>query len=102
MAEISKIILPDGSEYDIKVYEQHFSGIIPITKGGTGGATAAVARSNLELGTAATSDTTNVVNNNTNLPTGAAVQTYVSNYITVSSTQPLDQPVGGIWVVLDD
>lgn len=50
MAELSKITLPNGQQYDLKVYVQHFSGTLPISKGGTGGTTAEEAITNLGIG----------------------------------------------------
>lgn len=79
MAEISKLKLPNGDVYDLKVSVDHISGQLPVTKGGTGASTAASARENLGLGTAATSNVSNSVGNDSNLPTGAAIQTYVTN-----------------------
>lgn len=102
MAEISKITLPNGQSYDLKVYVDHISGTLPITKGGTGATTAPTARTNLGLGTAATYNTSTSVGNDTNLPTGAAIRTYVTNHIIVSATQPSNQSAGDIWIVIAD
>ena len=51
---------------------------VPIAKGGTGATTAAAARTSLGLGSAAVASTSASVGNNTNLPTGSAIQTYVT------------------------
>ena len=51
---------------------------VPVAKGGTGATTAAAARTNLGLGSAAVASTSASVDNNTNLPTGAAIQSYVT------------------------
>lgn len=102
MAEISKLKLPNGDEYDLKVSVEHISGQVPISSGGTGANSALAARQNLGLGTAATYDATNVVENNTDLPTGTAVKTRVSNHVVVSSTQPTNQIAGDIWMIISD
>ncbi|MCD8214838.1 MAG: hypothetical protein LUC97_04225 [Clostridiales bacterium] len=58
------------------------TGTLPITKGGTGGTTAAAARSNLGLSSAATKAyTTSVASGNASLPTSAAVYTAISNAV---------------------
>lgn len=49
MAEISKLKLPNGEVYDLKVLVEHISGQLPISKGGTGASTASAARANLQL-----------------------------------------------------
>ena len=63
-------------------------GTLPVAQGGTGATTAANARTNLGLGSAATYTAATSVGNNSNLPTGAAIQTYVSgvvgNYVTIA------------------
>ena len=100
MAEISKITLPNGQSYDLKVYVDHISGTLPITKGGTGAITSTTARTNLGLGSAATYNASTSVGNDANLPTGAAIKTYVTNHIIVSATQPSNQSTGDIWVVV--
>lgn len=99
MAEISKLKLPNGDIYDLKVLVEHVSGQLPITKGGTGAGTASAARTNLGLGTAATHNASDSVENNTTLPTGAAVKTRISNHVVVSSTQPVGQQGGDIWMI---
>lgn len=102
MAEISKLKLPNGDIYDFKVLVEHVSGQLPITKGGTGAGTASAARTNLQLGTAATHDATNLVEDTTDLPTGAAVETRVSNHIVFSQTQPTGQVAGDIWCITSE
>ena len=66
---------------------------IPIANGGTGATTAVKARTNLGLGSAATYTAATSVGNNSNLPTGAAIQTYVSgvvgNYVTIGTDQTI-------------
>lgn len=57
--------------------------IIPISNGGTGASTAANARTNLGLGSAATYSVVSSVNNDSNLPTGAAVKLYADNAVKV-------------------
>jgi len=99
MAEISKLKLPNGDIYDLKVSVEHISGQLPITNGGTGASTAPVARTNLGLGTAATYNVENTVEDTSNLPTGAAVNTRISNHIVVSKTEPVGQVEGDIWVI---
>ena len=73
------------------------SGTLGIENGGTGATTAANARTNLGLGTAATYTAATSVGNNSNLPTGAAIQTYVTNaisgasntYVTIATDQTI-------------
>ena len=59
-------------------------GTVGLDHGGTGATTAAAARTNLGLGSAATYTAAASVGNNSNLPTGAAIQSYVTGlgYIT--------------------
>ena len=54
------------------------TGTVAIDHGGTGATSASAARTNLGLGSAATASTASTVGDNSNLPTGAAVQTYVT------------------------
>ena len=54
------------------------TGTVAIEHGGTGATSASAARTNLGLGSAATASTASTVGNNSNLPTGAAVQSYVT------------------------
>lgn len=49
---------------------------LPIASGGTGATTAAAARTNLGLGSAATYNVVSTVNNDSNLVTGAAIKSY--------------------------
>ena len=73
------------------------SGTLGIGNGGTGATTAANARTNLGLGTAATYTAATSVGNNSNLPTGAAIQTYVTSaisgasntYVTIATDQTI-------------
>lgn len=56
------------------------AGVLPVFKGGTGATTAATARTNLELGAAATRGVATVVSNgNTNLVTSGAVYNAMNN-----------------------
>lgn len=77
------ITIPDNNTTDLG----NMTGTLEITHGGTGGTTAAAARTNLGLGSAATYTATASVGNNSNLPTGAAIQSYVTGlgYITSAS-----------------
>lgn len=102
MAEISKLKLPNGEVYDLKVLVEHISGQLPISKGGTGASTASAARTNLQLGTAATHDATNLVENTVNLPTGAAVETRINNHIIISRTEPTGQVEGDMWFITSE
>lgn len=54
------------------------TGTVAIEHGGTGATSAAAARTNLGLGSAALAATAASVGNNTSLPTGSAIQTYVT------------------------
>ncbi len=54
------------------------SGTVAIEHGGTGATSASAARTNLGLGSAATASTSSTVGNNSSLPTGAAIQSYVT------------------------
>lgn len=57
-----------------------FTGVLPVSKGGTGASTAAAARTVLGLGTAATrAYTTSVTNGSTSLVTGGAVYNAINN-----------------------
>lgn len=104
MADISKIKLPNGSEYDLKDTVARAAGKVSGVKGSaentyrTGDVNLTPA--DLGLGTAATHDIESTVNNNTNLPTGSAIKEYVSNHIIVSSTEPVGQKAGDIWVII--
>lgn len=101
MAEISKLKLPNGDEYDLKVSVEHISGQLPITKGGTGASTAPAARTNLGLGTAAILDSTSSVEKNLNqLPTSDAVANRITDHIIISDVQPTAQITGDAWFVL--
>lgn len=55
------------------------SGIIPVVKGGTGANNAEDARTNLGLGEAATRGVATSISTSTNVPTAAAVKTYVDS-----------------------
>jgi len=77
------ITIPDNNTTDLG----SMTGTLEVTHGGTGGTTAAAARTNLGLGSAATYTAAASVGNNSNLPTGAAIQSYVTGlgYITSAS-----------------
>lgn len=77
------ITIPDNNTTDLG----SMTGTLEIAHGGTGGTTAAAARTNLGLGSAATYTAAASVGNNSNLPTGAAIQSYVTGlgYITSAS-----------------
>lgn len=66
------VVAWDGGE----VITPPASSALPIAQGGTGATTAAAARTNLGLGSAATYNVTSSVNNDSNLVTGAAIKTY--------------------------
>ena len=103
MAEISKLKLPNGDEYDLKVSVEHISGQLPIIKGGTGASTAPAARTNLGLGTAAILNSTSSVETNSNqLPTSGAVAERINNHIIISQTQPNNQQTDDAWFVLQE
>ena len=73
----------DNPKFTDTVDLASMTGVLSTAKGGTGASTIAGARSNLgitpaNIGAVATSAVTSAVGNNTNIPTGAAVQTYVT------------------------
>lgn len=127
MADISKITLPSGETYNIDAVTvdghtiqsnvpanaiftdtkdlNSMTGTLPVNKGGTGGESAATARTNLGLGSAAVKDVDVSItedSSSTNIPTTAAVANFVKNReveITVdsvlsnSSTNPVQNKV---------
>lgn len=102
MANISKITLPNGSQYDLKD-----NSAVHGVKGNaesvyrTGNVN--IQPSDLGLGTAAMLDSSAaVVDNSTTLPTGAAVSSRINNHIVFSKTQPTNQQTGDIWVIIKD
>ena len=66
--------------------DDNITGTLPISKGGTGATSASAARTALGLGTAATANTESTVANDSKLPTGSAVKTFVEGkgYVTSS------------------
>lgn len=86
------------------------TGTVAIGHGGTGATSAAAARTNLGLGSAALASTAASVGNNSNLPTGSAIQTYVSGLVagvlhykgtksTVANLPTSGNTTGDVWHV---
>lgn len=68
------------TDHSHSLTDDNITDTLPLSKGGTGAATATAARSNLELGTAATKGVaTAVANGNTNLVTSGAVYSAINN-----------------------
>lgn len=78
---INNSTVGDNPKFTDTVALGSMTGTLGLDHGGTGATSAAAARTNLGLGSAALASTAASVGNNTNLPTGAAVQTYVSNLV---------------------
>ncbi len=49
MANINKIILPNGRIYNIEVQSQNINGVLPLSKGGTNATNLQKAKENLEI-----------------------------------------------------
>ena len=105
MADISKIKLPNGSEYDLKDTVARATGKVSGVKGSAENAYRTgdvnLTPANLGLGTAALLDSTvSVESNSTQLPTSGAVSDRITNHIIISETQPITQISGDMWFVL--
>lgn len=107
MADISKIKLPNGSEYDLKDTVARATGKVSGVKGSAENAYRTgdvnLTPANLGLGTAALLDSTvSVESNSTQLPTSGAVSDRITNHIVISKTQPVNQEAGDIWVIISE
>lgn len=102
MADISKITLPNGDQYNIKD-STAVRGVKGDAEASYRTGTVNITPTNLGLGTAALLDSASTVtNSSTTLPTGAAVLDRINNHIVFSKTQPTNQVAGDIWFVIAD
>lgn len=118
MADISKITLPSGETYNIDAVTvdghtiqsdvpanavftdtkdlDSMTGTLPVNKGGTGGTSAATARTNLGLGSAAIKNIDVAIakgSSSTNIPTTAAIASFVERQMPKNSDISVDQNI---------